>query len=77
MKTERELRSIYRTLSNGDLMTTMIMVNILGTKLPVSPGTLYPPRSGVVLAYITAMNKGKGQAKKTLKTLGLKSKKSK
>jgi hypothetical protein len=52
------------------------MVNILGTKLPVSQGTMYPPKSGVVLAYTTAMNKGRGQAKKFLKTLDLNTKKS-
>jgi len=52
------------------------MVNILGTKFPVSQETLYPPKSSVVLAYTTAVNKGRGQAKKILKTLDLNNKKS-
>lgn len=52
------------------------MVNILGTKFQTSSGTLYPPRSSVVLAYTKAINKGKGQAGKVLKTLALNNTKS-
>jgi hypothetical protein len=43
------------------------MMTIFGIKIPVSKRTLEPKETPIVRAYIDALTKGKGEAKKNLK----------
>ncbi len=43
------------------------MMTILGIKIPVSKKILEPKETPIVRAYVDAIKKGKGEAKKNLK----------